>query len=214
MKPGQSVLEFGRWQGLMARLGLASHRDTFDALCAAYSEPHRAYHTARHISACLRHLDEAADLAGAPYEIEIALWFHDAIYKTRSQGNERLSAGWAAEFLKSAGAPDDAIGRVHGHIIATEHSALPDDPDSALLVDIDLAILGSPPAVYRVFETDIRREYKWVPGPLFRRKRREVLESFLARQRLYATERFRDRFEAAARRNLTSAISVLGGKRR
>lgn len=197
----------------MARLGLASHRDIFDALRAAYSEPHRAYHTAGHISACLGHLDEAADLADAPDEIEIALWFHDAIYKTRAQDNERRSAKWAADFLTSAGAPDDAVARVHGHIIATEHRAVPDEPDSALLVDIDLAILGSTPPVYRDFETNIRREYSWVPGLLFRRKRREVLESFLARPRIYATDRFRDRLEVAARSNLTAAISNLGRKR-
>ena len=202
-------MEFGRWQSLMARLGLAAHRDTFDALHAAYSEPHRAYHTAEHIAACLRHLDEAADLAGAPDEIEIALWFHDAVYKTRAQDNERRSARWAVEFLKSSGTSEDVIARVERHIIATEHSAVPNEPDSALLVDIDLAILGAPADAYRVFETNIRREYKWVPGPLFRRKRAEVLESFLARPRIYATDRFRDRYEVAARRNLTAAIAEL-----
>lgn len=202
-------MDFSRWQSLMSRLGLAAHRDTFDSLRAAYSEPHRAYHTAEHLSACLRHLDEAADSAGAPDEIEIALWFHDAVYKTRAQDNERRSARWAVDFLGSAGASKDVTGRVERHIIATEHSAVPSEPDSALLVDIDLAILGSPADVYRVFETNIRREYKWVPGPLFRRKRAEVLSAFVKRPRIYATDRFHDRYEAAARRNLTAAIAEL-----
>ena len=202
-------MEFGRWQSLMARLGLVAHRDTFDALHAAYSEPHRAYHTSEHIAACLRHLDEAADLAGAPDEIEIALWFHDAVYKTRAKDNERRSARWAGEFLTLAGAPDEVASRVERLIVATEHSTVPRDPDAALLVDIDLAILGSPPDAYRVFETNIRREYKWVPGPLYRRKRAEVLGSFLARPRIYANDRFRDCLEVTARNNLTEAIAGL-----
>lgn len=205
------MLDLSRWQSLMSRLGLAGHRDTFDTLVAAYSERHRAYHTGEHISACLRHLDEASDLAGASDEIEVALWFHDAVYRTRAQDNERRSARRAAKFLRSAGAADDAASRVQRHIIATEHNAVPGDPDSALLVDIDLAILGSLPDAYQVFEKNIRREYKWVPGPLFRRKRAEVLESFLVRPRIYATDRFRDRFEAAARSNLAGAIAALQG---
>ncbi len=203
-------MDFSRWQSLMSRLGLAGHRDTFDALVAAYSEPHRAYHTGEHLSACLTHLDKAADLAGAPEEIEIALWFHDAVYRTRAQDNERRSARWAADFLTSAGASDIVASRVEKLIIATEHSAVPGDPDAALLVDIDLAILGSPPDAYRAFEANIRREYKWVPGPVFRRKRAEVLGSFLARPRIYTTDRFRDRFEEAARLNLAAAIRNLG----
>lgn len=193
----------------MARLGLAEHRPTHDALCAAYSEPHRFYHTAEHISACLRHLDEAAALAGRPDEVEIALWFHDAVYATRASDNERKSAEWAAAFLRSADVAEERCDRVAGHIIATEHSAAPGDPDSALLVDIDLTILGSAPEAYQVFETNIRREYKWVPGPLFRRKRREVLESFLTRRSIYTTDHFRDRLEAVARRNVEAAITAL-----
>lgn len=193
----------------MARLGLAGHRDTYDALCAAYAEPHRAYHTAEHISACLRHLDEAAALAARPDEVEVALWFHDAVYATRTSDNERRSAGWAVEFLRSAELAEEVCDRVAGHIVATEHNEAPSDPDSALAVDIDLTILGGDPDAYQAFETNIRREYKWVPGPLFRRKRREVLEGFLARRQIYATGRFRDRYEAAARRNLRSAIAAL-----
>jgi predicted metal-dependent HD superfamily phosphohydrolase len=165
-------LELGRWRSLMARLGLAGHGGTYDGLCAAYAEAHRFYHTGEHIAACLRHLDEVAALAGRPDEVECALWFHDAVYATRASDNEQRSAARAAEFLRSAGAGGEVCDRVAGHIIATEHNAAPDDPDSALVVDIDLAILGSPPDAYRAFETNIRREYKWVPGPLFRRKRR------------------------------------------
>jgi predicted metal-dependent HD superfamily phosphohydrolase len=46
---------------------------------------------------------------------------------------------------------------------------------------------------------------------LFRRKRAEILESFLARPQIYTTQLFRDRYEASARRNLSQAIATLRG---
>ena len=202
-------MDLERWQALMARFGFAEHRDTFERLFAGYGEAHRCYHTAAHVTACLRHLDAAAGLADSPIEVEIALWFHDAVYALRAQDNERRSAEWARDFLAKAGAGGPRCARVAGHIMATEHKAVPSDSDSALTVDIDLAILGSAPETYEVFEADIRREYAWVPGILYRRKRREVLESFLARPSIYATAHFRDRLEEPARRNLGAAIRAL-----
>lgn len=193
----------------MKRFRVADHRDTYDALRTAYSETHRFYHSAEHISACLRRLDEVAELANVPEEVELALWFHDAIYAPRGRNNERKSADWASDFLTLAGVREERRGRVWRHIIATEHNAVPTDPDSALVVDIDLAILGSSPEAYQVFEANIRREYKWAPGPLYRRKRRDVLESFLTRPSIYGTDYFRDRCESAARANLRAAIRAL-----
>lgn len=202
-------MNFGRWQSLMSRLGMAEHREVFESLRAAYAEAHRFYHTVEHISSCLELLDGAAGLTGSPEEVELALWFHDAVYDPRAQDNEEKSAQWASEFLARAGAAEDRRARVHGHIMATEHHAVPGDPDAALVVDIDLAILGSLPDAYQAFEANIRREYQWVPRPLYCRKRREVLNSFLARPRIYATDHFHDLRETAARRNLRAAIEAL-----
>ncbi|MGI9383979.1 MAG: HD domain-containing protein [Methyloligellaceae bacterium] len=193
----------------MTRLGFAEHRDVYDALRAAYSEAHRFYHTTEHISHCLQQLDDVAERAGSLEDVETALWFHDAVYAPRSQSNERDSAEWASDFLRLAGAGEARCAKVREHIIATEHNAAPTDPDAALVVDIDLTILGSAPEAYQVFETNIRQEYKWVPAPLYRRKRKEVLGSFLARPSIYGTDHFRDRYESAARANLRAAIQAL-----
>ena len=193
----------------MKRLGIAEHREAFEDLRAAYAEPQRFYHTAGHISSCLRLLDDVAGLAGSQEEVELALWFHDAVYDPRAKDNELKSADWASDFLERAGASEGSRARIRGHIIATEHDAAPSGPDSALVVDIDLAILGSPPEAYQAFEANIRREYRWVPRPLYRRKRREVLDSFLTRPSIYFTDYFRDRYEPAARANLQTAIQAL-----
>ncbi len=77
-------MDENRWLALMAQLGLQDNRDQWRALQNAYAEKHRHYHTDEHIAACLHHLDVTWHLAENPVEIELALWFHDAIYKPRS----------------------------------------------------------------------------------------------------------------------------------
>ncbi len=57
----------------------------------------------------------------------------------------------------------------------------------------------------------MRAEYGWVPGVLFRRTRRKILEAFAARPRLYSTPMFFERCEAQARANLARSIAMLGG---
>jgi hypothetical protein len=60
------------------------------------------------------------------------------------------------------------VARVRAHIMATRYVALPADNDSRLVVDIDLAILGATPSRHEEFERDVRQEYRWVPGIVYR----------------------------------------------
>ncbi len=193
----------------MAALGLAPHPEMFEQLRAAYSQSHRRYHTIGHIEACLRVLDAVRFLAGSEAEVEGALWFHDAVYAPRSNDNERRSADKAARFLAAAGASSEICARVRAHVLATAHAAQPDEPDSCLVVDIDFSILGEDAPTYDRFEHDVREEYRWVPLVLYRRKRAQVLQSFLDRKFVYATHWFRGRYEQSARANLRRAIEAL-----
>lgn len=93
--------------------------------------------------------------------------------------------------------------------MATVHAAEPQDPDSRLVVDIDLSILGRDEAIYDAFERNVRQEYRWVPWFVYRRKRIEVLGAFLERPRIYFTESFRASHESSARANLARAIAML-----
>jgi predicted metal-dependent HD superfamily phosphohydrolase len=76
-------------------------------------------------------------------------------------------------------------------------------------VDIDLSILGAEAERFDEYEVQVRQEYAWVPGPVFRHKRREILQGFLARPHIYATEWFQRRFEAVARNNLQRSVARL-----
>lgn len=200
-----------RWQTFLAQLGVERDDAMLGRLQRAYGERHRAYHTATHIDHCLRELDRARALAMEPVEVECALWFHDAIYQPYRGLNEERSAAWAAQFLRQSGAAEERIERVREMILATRHAEPPASSDGALVVDIDLSILGAEPRAYEAFEKAVRREYQWVPWFLYRSRRAGILQSFLNRPRIYHHEDFAARYEAAARRNLAQAIGELSG---
>lgn len=189
--------------------GVPPSKAIFESLERVYAESHRHYHTAVHIDHCLQELDLARSLAQDPAEVELALWYHDAIYDVHSATNEVDSADLMSMFLRSRGVKRVRIERVRRHILATAHADRVSDPDSQLVLDIDLAILGAPPSAYRLFEAAIRQEYAWVSEEVFRAKRAEILQGFLDRPSIYHTQAFRGRYELQARANLTTAIRAL-----
>jgi len=202
-------MDESKWLNLMERLGFNSNLETFLKLQSHYDEKHRYYHNASHINATLNYLEQAKHLANDYNALETALWFHDAIYKIFSANNELDSANWASEFLRVNDANEYFIENVHGLIMATLHNATPTDNDKSLLVDIDLSILGSSSELYGQFEVWVRKEYKLIPSLIYRKKRKEILEGFLARERIYSHEYFFKNLEKAARINLRNAISNL-----
>lgn len=178
-------------------------------LLAGYAESHRRYHTVQHLAECLGFFALTRTACRHPAEIATALWFHDAIYDTRRHDNEDRCADWASTELGRAGVADPVIERVAGLVLATKHATAPQDPDAQLLVDIDLAIFGADEPRFTEYERQIREEYAWVPDPVFRQKRGEILAGFLARPKLYLTAAVGATREAPARANLRRAISAL-----
>ena len=201
-----------RWRATWRGLGLVTSDDELYAeLVTRYSDRARRYHTLQHLDECFTRLDEARAAAERIHEIELALWFHDAVYDVRRQDNEQRSAAWARDVALRAGVSVDITDRVHQLIIATEHDGVPAAVDEKLMVDVDLAILGAPVERFDEYESQVREEYSWVPGWVFRRKRREILRAFLSRPRIFNTEHFIATYEQHARANLERSIAALGG---
>lgn len=206
---GLNMMNQNRWQTLMSAMGLPPSTECYDALHAAYSEKRRFYHTVDHIEAMLTHFDGVKDIAERPEELELAIWFHDAIYKPLSKTNELDSANWAQAFLASRGYGEAGIERVHDLIMATLHNGSVKSHDEQLIVDIDLAILGAPPAVYDQFERNVRKEHRLVPWFIYRKKRKELLQSFLSSASIYNLDPFKEKYESTARYNIGRAIDML-----
>jgi predicted metal-dependent HD superfamily phosphohydrolase len=150
------------WVRLLAHFGVsaAAAYVPFDALVAAYSEPHRHYHNLEHLGEMFRVASRLATHSDDPVAVQLAIWFHDAIYDPRAKDNEARSAAFAAETLGSLGVPVATIERVASLVNATAHLAAaepPADRDTVVLLDADLAILGAAEERYRRYAGDIRR---------------------------------------------------------
>ncbi|RUW69024.1 hypothetical protein [Mesorhizobium sp. M4B.F.Ca.ET.049.02.1.2] len=185
-------------------------------LSSHYLAPDRHYHSLAHIEAMLALAGEYEALLHDPVAVHAAIWFHDAIYDSRAKDNEAKSAALAEQ--KLAGRTDAArLGRIAAMILATATHELPSSRDAdfsrdtALLLDMDLAILGAAPGTFDTYEQAVRREYQWVEEPMWRAGRGAVLKSFLARPHIFHTDEFRQRFEPQARQNLARSLQALGG---
>ena len=178
---------------------------------AAYSEPHRRYHTMAHVEDCLTQVQASTDLtAGQRNLLATAIWFHDAIYDATRHDNEAESAVLARDRLTADGADPAFVAEVERLILLTAgHSVQDGDAIGARLVSIDLSILGAEPARYNAYARAIREEYAHVPEPLYRAGRAAVMGRFLDSPALFADPIWAERYEAQARANIAREIAAL-----
>jgi predicted metal-dependent HD superfamily phosphohydrolase len=202
--------DLDRWVRQLFNLGATtSSPELFAELKQLYGEPARTYHNLAHVLDCLQQFDQVAHLCQRPAEVELAIWFHDAIYDPQRGDNEERSAGWALQTLIMAGVDPTVCQRVYDLVLATKHLTVPAEPDAQLLADIDLSIFGRQPAEFDRYETAIRQEYRWMEEPLFRSRRAAILQRFLDREQIYQTEHFFRAYEAQARLNLARSLANL-----
>lgn len=207
----ESIRERERFKALWARNlpGESAMAETiYGRLIEFYGEPHRHYHTLNHIRHCLRELDRAATLITDPDAVEMALWFHDAIYQPGAKDNERRSADL---FRQWSGARADPVfqQRVDDLIMATTHQEPPDQGDAKFLVDIDLSSFGLP---WETCERDgrlIRAEFAGVADDQYYPGHLRFLRTLQDRATFFCTAFFQQRYELVARANLARIIADL-----
>lgn len=183
----------------------------FDRLVAAYSEPHRRYHTLEHLGEMFRVGSRLMRFANHANAVQLAVWFHDIVYDPTRSDNEARSADLATKELEALGLPSATVAAVQTLILATAHllDTTTSGADADVLHDADLAVLGASEARYARYAADIRAEYAHVPEADYRRGRSAVLERFLNQPRIYRTDLMFEEGEAAARRNLEQEQETL-----
>ena len=200
-----------RWHTLTAPLvpGAPRREAELHRLATAYEAPERHYHTLQHIENLL------ARVAAFPLQdavvVELAIWFHEAVYNALRHDNEAKSAEWALAFLTETSLEParcervaDLIRRTHDHT----QPQPPHDADLLLFLDADLSILGAPEAAYWDYAHQVRREYRLVPDLLYRPGRRKVLARLLEAPVLFHTPALRAELDASARRNLQAELAA------
>jgi predicted metal-dependent HD superfamily phosphohydrolase len=194
--------------------GEAAALAELDDVVARHREPHRRYHGVRHVTWVVRHVHElAADVdVGDLAAVTAAAFYHDAVYDPRASDNEERSAQLAERVLGELGWDADRRATVGRLVRATAAHGPAPDADTAVLLDADLAVLGSEPASYQAYVTGVRAEYAHVDDAAWRAGRGAVLRDLLARRPLYATAPGRRRWEARAAANMTAELAGLDGR--
>ncbi|MBD6620361.1 hypothetical protein FNW02_32405 [Komarekiella sp. 'clone 1'] len=188
----------------------AAAKKAFTQLTEAYSNPSRHYHTLKHIAHVLSTIETLQAYTQDLAAIQLAAWFHDVVYDTQAKDNEEKSANSACELLSNLGIPANTIAHVTHLILSTKyHQAAVDDYDSQVLLDADLAILAVNPVLYQEYTQAIRQEYAWVSQAEYINGRRQILERFLQRSRIYFTDLMFEVAEQFARSNLKAEIHIL-----
>lgn len=190
----------------------------FATLVTLYQTPTRHYHDLTHLIELSALFEWVATQRGwqQPGVVYAALLFHDAVYRADRNDNEAASAALAADLLSRESGwqhahqaePATARTRVAQliHATALHGHARDTDGDTSYFLDADMAILAAPPPRFAEYQQQIAAEYQHVPAPLFRAGRRAFLQRVLAMPTIFQTELFQQRFEAAARANLTDAL--------
>jgi len=141
-------------------------------LLARWSETHRKHHTVAHLHEMLNAIGRLAE-SGTEFDreaVELAAWFHDAIYEIGRDDNEDRSAELARELLTSSPIRDEVARLV---LVTKTHKVAGDDVNGAVLCDADLSVLGSEALRYRMYAAAVGRSTPTCPtrcsNPLARR---------------------------------------------
>jgi predicted metal-dependent HD superfamily phosphohydrolase len=177
-----------------------------DELVAAYTAPGRHYHNLTHIEECLGALAGVENLAAIEREILTeAIWWHDAVYDATRSDNEELSARLAEQHL----GPDlrQQVARLIR--LTSTHQVASGDRLGAILISIDLSILGAQPARYDAYAAAIRQEFAHVPERDYCAGRSKVLRQFAGRPVIFPDSGFAARYDRQARENLARELASL-----
>lgn len=163
-----------------------------------YSEPHRHYHTLKH----LEYLYKELEMVTLTPVVEFGIFYHDIIYDVAKQDNEEQSAIYAQKRLKALTLPEELIEDITQLILLSKsHHSTPIN-NAKLFLDADISILGTSPSVYEQYTQNIRKEYHIYDDATYKDGRIKVLAHFLEKPRLYQSKHFYHRYEEQARSNI------------
>lgn len=180
-------------------------------LLAAWSEPHRRYHSVEHLRDILAAVEELSAVADDPDAVRLASWYHDAVYAGRPDDEEN-SALRAERDLSALGVAPQTVDEVARLVrLTVSHDPAPGDHNGEVLSDADLASLAVSVERYQHNSAAIRDEYRHIPDDVFRKGRLQVLAALLQRPAVFRTERGYRYWEATARDNMVAEMAALGG---
>jgi predicted metal-dependent HD superfamily phosphohydrolase len=194
------------WRRCVASPPSPDAASVYAQLRGLYASPDRHFHDFGHIAGCLVHLDRVASLLLHPDAVEMALWFHDAIYVPGAADNEERSAQMFLQL--AAGARGLFRRRVQRLIMVTVHKCKVQGHDQRFMVDIDLAGFGASWDEFMRRGDALREEFAVLPDPEYYGGQIAFLTRLQRRRPFFATDYFRARYERAAQENLRRLLQL------
>ena len=191
------------WETFAIRIG--ANADVYHQLDKGYSDESRHYHGWSHIC---KMLDEYRSQSLRDDALELAIWFHDAVYDVLRKDNERKSAELVDRLCGELETP--LLKRAVSLVLLTEHRRKPIDALEGFMLDLDLLVLGASRECYNNYAKAIRSEYSVFGDEEYAEGRIAVLREFLERERIYWTKSF-EGSEASARENIEWEIAEWEG---
>ena len=202
---------------------LPGHTALGEDLLARYEQPHRKYHTSVHLSEMLTALKTLYKRhhTATPRAVLLAAWFHDAVYEANPGEDEAASADLARTALTPLASTGSLTNRevtAIAHLIElTASHQLADGieeytsgaltrADAAFFLDADLAILAADSPRYTRYVAGVRAEYAHYAPDAFTRGRAAILQGFLNRTAIYASDTAHLLWDAPARLNLRTEL--------
>ena len=206
------------WESL-----LPGHTALGEDLLERYEQPHRKYHTSVHLSEMLTALKTLYKRhhTATPRAVLLAAWFHDAVYEANPGDDEAASADLARTALTPLASTGFLTNRevtAIAHLIElTASHQLADGieeytsgaltrADAAFFLDADLAILAADSPRYTRYVAGVRAEYAHYASDAFTRGRAAILQGFLNRTAIYASDTAHLLWDAPARLNLRTEL--------
>ena len=202
---------------------LPGHTALGENLLERYEQPHRKYHTSVHLSEMLTALKTLYKRhhTATPRAVLLAAWFHDAVYEANPGEDEAASADLARTALTPLASTGSLTNRevtAIAHLIElTASHQLADGieeytsgaltrADAAFFLDADLAILAADSPRYTRYVAGVRAEYAHYAPDAFTRGRAAILQGFLNRTAIYASDTAHLLWDAPARLNLRTEL--------
>lgn len=183
----------------------------WNRIYSSYRESQRHYHTLKHLCDLFHQLDQVKHLLKNVRVVEMAIYYHDIVYRPGNADNEERSAVIAEEDLRELHWKERDIREVAACIRSTKtheaDKAVLNPADLELFLDLDLSILGSDWDSYRVYAQNIMREFG--NSGMIKWGRKGFMERFLEKKHIYHTAYFQNKLEARARENIRREINEL-----
>ena len=174
-----------------------------------YSSEGRYHHTLEHLEFVVGLLYEHRSVIRRWDILLLAAIYHDINYDTTASDNEEQSAMIAELHMQGLDYSPAEIKLCRKHILATKSHLEADYSDTNLLLDADMAILGTDWKRYQQYSNAVRTEFSIYSDEQYSRGRKAVVQLFLMQPRIFHTEPFFERFETQARLNLERELAGL-----